>query len=243
MPRFFRRFKKFIFFGEDFLYDYRGNDAKAIERLNEAAGDLLKVSLTGFVAVIFSSLTYVAYPLYTYLFEDTRPMLIPIVLPFLEPEEGIGYYLNILNQFAISLTGVMGVIGIEFISSKIVNNVLTGVSMVEHAFDELETKKCDRESDINLKLRNIAVQVQDLDRYVAGFSRFFYWRFLLQPIAASTTIPAALFCLRVADWKSGYGNAFCTYLQLLVLCYMGETIKNQVLKKAQFHLYFSLKSI
>lgn len=162
-----RRFKNLIFFGEKFIYAYQGNNKRVTKILNEGAWQLLWMSLTIFAAIIFSCLTFVSYPLYTYFFENARPMLIPVIFPYFDPETGAGYYLNVLNQLAISFIGMTGVIGIEFISSKIVNNVLIGVSIIEHALGDIadDFSTGQRSKGVS-KMRNIVLQIQDLDRYV-----------------------------------------------------------------------------
>lgn len=161
-----RRFKNIIFFGEKFIHAYQGNNKKVTKILNEGAWQLLWMFLTVFAAILFSCIIFVSYPLYTYLFENARPMLVPVIFPYFEPETGPGYYLNVLNQLAISFIGMIGVIGIEFISSKIVNNVFIGVSLIEYALGDLgnDISKGQRTEGV-IKMRNIVRQIQDLDRY------------------------------------------------------------------------------
>lgn len=65
-------------------------------------------------------------------------------------------------------------------------------------------------------------------RYTSTLTKFFYWRFLLQPISSTITIAAAIFLQHTDNWSSGYGYAACSYIQLLVLCYMGNLVQIQV---------------
>lgn len=77
--------------------------------------------------------------------------------------------MNIANQLMISVSDVFGIMGLEFYSTIILNNVLVSVSMIQYAFDGFENeyliykKKYDG-NGIKRNLRNILIETQDLDR-------------------------------------------------------------------------------
>lgn len=84
-------------------------------------------------------------------------------------------------------------------------------------------------------------------------NNIYYWKFFAQPIAASFSIAASIFCQMIVDicnlfcivspffgnehfsmyflqgnWPSGYGSAIISYTQLLFLCYMGSSLTTLV---------------
>lgn len=144
-----------------------GESEKLHKAHDEAATMMIRASLTILAAITLSSIVYAMYPMYTYFFENAHPMTIPIILPFIDPETNSGYYLNVANQLFISFTGIFGNIGIEFISSMMVNNIWVGVSSVQCALDEFSEfirQKPHETLDMKYKLRTILTRIRDLDR-------------------------------------------------------------------------------
>lgn len=74
-------------------------------------------------------------------------------------------------------------------------------------------------------------------RYASALTDFFYWRFFLQPFASTLTIALSIFLQHTGNWSSGYGYSACVYIQLLVLCYMGDLIKIQVRNNEEISLH------
>lgn len=156
-----------IFFGGNYIYPVDGESEKLRKAQDEAATMMIRASLTILAAITMSSIVYVMYPMYTYIFESAHPMTIPIILPFIDPDTNPGYYLNVANQVFISFTGIFGNIGIEFISSMMVNNIWVGVSSVQCALDEFSEfirQKPHETLHMKYKLRSILMRIRDLDR-------------------------------------------------------------------------------
>lgn len=112
-------------------------------------------------------MAFVVYPLYKYIFENAHPMTIPIIIPFTDPDTNFGYYINVSNQLFISFLGIIINIGIEFVSSMLVNNIWVGVSSIKyalHEFSDFIRREPHKIRDIKYRLRNILIQIRDLDR-------------------------------------------------------------------------------
>lgn len=160
-------YQSLIFFGGKYIYPLHDKNAKLHEAYDEAAIMLIRTSLTIFTAILLSTIGFAVYPLYTYIFENAHPMMIPIILPLTDPETNFGYYLNVSNQLFISFTGIFGNIGIEFISSMMVNNIWVGVSSVQCALDEFSDfirREPHKTLQIKYRLRRILMRIRDLDR-------------------------------------------------------------------------------
>lgn len=169
VPSWADEYQSLIFFGGNYIYPLGSESEKLRKAHDEAATMMIRSSLTILAAITLSSLVFAMYPMYTYIFENAHPMTIPIVLPFLDPDTSFGYYLNVANQLFISFIGIFGNIGIEFISSMMVNNIWIGVSSVQCALDEFSEfvkQKPNATLDMKYRLRTILMQIRDLDRWI-----------------------------------------------------------------------------
>lgn len=152
-----------IFFGET-LYTYRPDKMNSL--LENAINVLIRNSLVISVGLVISSGTYAAYPAYTYLFLDERPFIIPMYLPFVDADTWIGYHIHVSVQFIISATGIYGAIGMETLLTMIVNNIFTGVSIIEYELKELSDlleKKKIGSLERKRSVRSILMKVRDMD--------------------------------------------------------------------------------
>ncbi|XP_055300263.1 uncharacterized protein LOC129567422 [Sitodiplosis mosellana] len=124
--------------------------------------------------------------------------------------------------------------GIEIMTCILKNNVWASTVAICHAIDEIsDCIECPKADDmkgfIDLKVRNILVQVQDLDRFILLLSELYYWKFFLQPIMLTFSVSIAAFFYLYVDWTSGLGTAFLTYSQLYILCDIGNEVVTAVM--------------
>lgn len=93
-------------------------------------------------------------------------MIVPIKLLFTDPDNStIGYHLNVFNQLLICECGILGNLGFECISLILVNNVMVAVETICFELKEFNNSlSSDTALEKKMKLRNILVQIQDVDR-------------------------------------------------------------------------------
>lgn len=165
-------YQSLAFFAGDCIYTNAEQDIHPdyISVCNQSAIKLLKSTSTTFGIIASSMIILLIFPMYAYVFKQDIQLPIPVVLPFTDLETKNGITLNLANQVFIALIGGTGNLGIEIITCILKNNVWASTVAICHAIDEIseyiEYPKGDMKRFIDLKFRNILIQVQDLDRYV-----------------------------------------------------------------------------
>lgn len=133
----------------------------------QCARKFVKSSISIMIVILNSGTPFICYPTYLYLFKNARPMTVPVILPFTDPETTKGYYQNVANQILMNLVGLIGNVGLECISSFLINNIHVAIETICFELDEfgnlLETE-VEKTDDKRLLLRNILIQIQDVDR-------------------------------------------------------------------------------
>lgn len=200
VPSEIKVYQSLAFFAGDRIYTHVGQDSNPnyINVCNESATKLLKSTLTIFGIVAASMIILLIFPVYAYVFKHDIQLPIPVVLPFTDLESKNGIFLNLANQVFISLIGGTGNLGIEVITCIMKNNVWASTVAIGHAIDEIShcvesPDKDETRRSIDLKFRNILVQVQDLDRFILQLSDLYYWKFFLQPIMLTLSVSLAVF--------------------------------------------------
>lgn len=120
--------------------------------------------------LIIATATMAAISISTYLmlFKGEYPSIAPIILPFTDLDNStVGYYLNLINQIAICEVGIFTNIGCECMSVFLVNNVMVAVETIRFdlkKFNNLLSSDKVSYLEKKIKLRNILIQMQDVDR-------------------------------------------------------------------------------
>lgn len=102
------------------------------------------------------------------LFTNERPLMVPVVLPFVDFETTrIGYILNFANQVIIAGGGIFIVPGSELVSVIFKKNYSVVAAVIKNTLTEFNDsikshKKCSKRH--MCRFRNIAIQILDFDR-------------------------------------------------------------------------------
>lgn len=153
-------------FGSDFIYPHNRKEELA-QILDKRADQLIRKTAGICLALGVASVLYVIYPFYLFVRDGTRPMPVPIIMPFIDPDTDLGYSLCILNQAILSVSGIFGNYCIEILFSLIINNLWAAFDIIDYALETLPIKVHSVQEKINRKrlIRNILIQIQDVDRY------------------------------------------------------------------------------
>lgn len=163
-------YQSLAFFAGEKIYTNINRDSNMgyIRVCNESAVKLLKSTLTIFGIVATSMIILLIFPMYAFIFKHDIQLPIPVVLPFTDLETKNGLILNLVNQVFISLIGGTGNLGIEIITCILKNNVWASTVAICYSIDEIsdsiQSPAANLKTIIDLKFRNILIQVQDLDR-------------------------------------------------------------------------------
>lgn len=156
--------RSLMFFGHQHIYP-AGRTGKLAEILNKRANGLIKNSILVIIVLLISGVLYFIYPLYVFFVDGVRPTPIPILVPFVDPETSHGYLWGIGNQAIIAAVGFVANMGIEIMVALLVNNLWAASDNIQFSLDELalNVRRGRPVAVRQAQLRNILVQIQDLD--------------------------------------------------------------------------------
>lgn len=88
-------------------------------------------------------------------------------------------------------------VGIDCTFLMIINSIWTGLDIIRYHLEILEIKMKANGFRLYEKilLRNIFIQLQDLDELVARWNTAFYGRFLWLPVSVAITLSVAIFAI------------------------------------------------
>lgn len=157
-----------ILFGGDFIYPNHKDDSHG--RLLDLRANKLILGAIGVLLVISSAgLIFVTFPLCSFFFHGEMSMIVPLILPYTNPESNDGYLINLFHQVILAYFGLTANFGIEIISCLLIGNLRAGVDTVNDSVNKLNESLKEKEKltlEHSYRLRNILVQIQDLDRYL-----------------------------------------------------------------------------
>lgn len=159
------RFQNLICFGSKYIYQ-TVKTGKLAKILDKRANQLIRDAALVCLALLVASITFAIYPFYLFITEGAYPMPIPVILPFTNLENNTGYALILANQVFIVFAGLTGNFCIEIWFSIIVNNLWAATDVIQYSLDEIAIG-VERNETLTIrkfKLRNVLVQIQDLDR-------------------------------------------------------------------------------
>lgn len=155
-------------FGADYMYaKCDDNSPRNRNVCNKMAIYLITCSITVNLFVILSYALALGAPLYKTSFTDENEMILPIILPFTDPDTPNGFLINYTYQMMICMTGSLVIPACELIYCILKNNVSVTAAVIENALVEFEIrlKQDDTASkDIYFEFRNILLKILDFDR-------------------------------------------------------------------------------
>lgn len=150
--------------------EYIYPDSKIKTKFNaicdESAKKLAKNACIVTILIIISFIQILIGPLYAYLIDGRTSTPIGTLLPFATDDSSKSFYINMIHQLVLAIYGCPGSISIEIVSC-LFNNVLDlAPELIEHNMKELEinVKITGWNFHRKTELRNILIQIQDLDR-------------------------------------------------------------------------------
>lgn len=96
-------------------------------------------------------------------------LIVPVIIPFIDPESDVGYLLNVANQLIFCVIGTVSLLGIELSTCIVKNGVIAAAAVIKY-----ELVKLDKILHINKEFtpermqefRNIVAEILDFDRFV-----------------------------------------------------------------------------
>lgn len=172
VPQSRKEFRSHIYFvGERVYTDIDENsNASYIKALDQSAIKLFTSTAKTVAIVVVSMIIYLTFPIIVYIQSNELHLPIPILVPFTDLETKNGLIINLWNQSSIAVMIIVGNIGIEMITCMLKNSVWATTVAIGHTIDEIsaffEEPEPPSESVFDRYIRNLSIQVRDLDRYV-----------------------------------------------------------------------------
>lgn len=181
---------------------------------------VIRVTLLQITSLLLVSIV----PMYNILFTDDKEMIIPVILPFIDPNTTNGFYLNVANQLVISGFGAFIVPGSELVSCITSNNLTVTAHMINNSlieFNELLNEQQKFTKKHMEQFEKIVKQISDFHGFASSIAfhwleyresfRFticrlvreinclLYWKFLIHPMIALYSISVAIFSYLIVN--------------------------------------------
>lgn len=142
-----------------------------------------------------SFLFVIAGSVYAYVVHGEYSIPSGAFVPFVNPNTGRGFIANILIQCGSTMTALVGMVAIEMGSSIIINTYSVMSDMI--CFNMRKFSDGLRQGTFTyqnkMELRNIFVQLQDLEAYLDEVNDIYYWKFLVQPSLTTGCVALGIF--------------------------------------------------
>lgn len=159
-------------FAGKYIYAECNSSKRRYNICDQMANQLIKDSIRTVTMVTLSMMMFSALPIFLTIFLHQQHMIIPIILPFTDPESNVGFYLNFIHQIFFGLLGPFAIVGIELCTCININAAMAAAAVARTDLEDLEialhtnsTFTAQRAQEF----RNIIVEIQDFHRYRIQF--------------------------------------------------------------------------
>lgn len=160
--------RRLYHFGADYVYSNSDISPRNRVVCDKMAIYLLTCTVRVNLMLFVSYLLLVCGPLYKNFFTDEHVMIIPVILPFIDPESDFGLKINMINQMFTVLMGFPVVPGTEIVTCVMKNNVTATAAVIENSLIELQNL-VETDTHFSIKcvceLRNTILKILDFDRF------------------------------------------------------------------------------
>lgn len=154
-------------FGADFIYAKHDISPKNHDVCDDMAVYLITCSIRVNLLILLSYALAVGAPLYKTLFTDENEMILPVVLPLINPDTPNGFNINYAYQVVICIFGGFIVPGCELVTCVLKNNVSVIAAAIANALTEHEIKLGKNNGvpeNFDSEFRNILLKILDFDK-------------------------------------------------------------------------------
>lgn len=169
---FTKRFQSLVFFGFDYVYRDAYTDTNMKRTHDQSVYSLQMNAFIVTLGVVVSTMCFAIYPLYLIIFERMRPIIVPLILPFTNPQESfVDFLINCAHQLIICSLGIFANIGNDIISCFLLNNIDIATRTIScnlQAYGQLLESRDLRQNvrgiQMKLSLREILRKTQDMNK-------------------------------------------------------------------------------
>lgn len=163
-----KQYRHLYNFSGDFLYANSKTSSSNYNVCDRLAIHLV-TSTSKVVLLMLLSFSFITCgPVYKNFFTDDREMIIPVILPFIDPETNRGFFINLICQLITSTYGAILVPAIEVVTCILKNAIFTYAVIIEDSLIELKNAlELHRNftDEFAWKFRNIIIKISDFNRF------------------------------------------------------------------------------
>lgn len=196
------RYRAILTFSGRFIYMDRKPSTEYEFQIDQHAKKLIPYSiLVVFLMIVSFSLILIG-PIYAHIANGDYASPTGVILPFIDPHTEHGYAINLIIQFASASVTLLGIVCIE-VGNCLINDTYKLMAHlvrfnVRKFSDNLRQGTFSYQNKI--EFRNILVQLQDLEFYLAELNDIYYWKFFLQPILTTGCVSLSVFAQTVVSY-------------------------------------------
>lgn len=131
--------------------------------------DLIVSSCKIITLVFFAMVLSCSGPFYKFIVKNEKDLIIPVILPFVDPDTKHGFYINFCYQIISCVYGIITIPSTELMTQILKNNILVTAAVIENSSKEFG-KKLEEDMEFSLthmlELRNIFLKIIDFNRFV-----------------------------------------------------------------------------
>lgn len=102
--------------------------------------------------------------------KNEKELIIPVILPFIDPDTDEGFFINFLSLVPSCAIGVILIPATELLTCVLKNSVSVAAAIIENSLQEFGDLLKDRNPQFSAenskRFRNIAMQIMDYNRFV-----------------------------------------------------------------------------
>lgn len=168
LPSTRKQYNRMYNFAGDYIYTSikTSPENKVCDKM---AIDLIVSSFKIMNLIFFAMTLSCSGPFYKLILKNEKELIIPVILPFVDPETEHGFYINFCYQIVSCVYGLILIPGSELITQILKNNILVTATVIENSFEGFGRQL---EDDMKfslahtLELRNILLKIIDFNRFV-----------------------------------------------------------------------------
>lgn len=154
-------------FSGDFIHANSKASSKNYDVCDRMAVDLVTSTLKTLGLLLFALFLADCFPMYNNLFKNQKQMIIPIIVPFVDPDTETGYIVNAANEMVFLIFGPLVIFGTEMITCVLKNTVRTTSAVIGNSLEELADALSKNETfsaGHSWYLTNTILKIMDFDR-------------------------------------------------------------------------------
>lgn len=189
------RLRAIALFAGTHIYKDRTPTTEYERKCDQLATELLVHVILSVMLDLVSYFFIVIGPAYVFIASNKVVVPAGVIVPFMDPSSPISLIVNFALQFTSAFIGFVDTIGLEITNCFVMNSYRAMADLVclnmRTFSDGLQPGRFTFRQ--KMELRNIIVQLNDLEAYLNDLNDLYYWRTLSLPVMATWCVALGIF--------------------------------------------------